>query len=273
MKMLIYLDSERYNQAPVYMGRIIAEATGGDATVLIVVSKSGHIENGEAVAEQVRQDLEDVSSRVFIREGVSKEIIADEIKDESYQLLVADTERINRIRKSLEVDPVLIKQSDISVLLTQHTKPKIKHILLCSACKDEDYSLIEKTAHLAADLEAEITLLHVISGAVPSMYTGLEQIEETVDELLQTNTPIAKHLRRGVEILSEIQVESDVKIRRGIPIEEIVRETQIVSYDLVVIGSSNVNQGLIERLLGNMAVKIINRLELPVLVVGLRDLE
>ena len=273
MKMLIYLDSERYNQAPVYMGKIIAEATGGDVTVLIVVSKGGHLENGEAVADQVRQDLEGVSSRVYVKQGKSKKAIANEIKNETYQLLVADTERINRIRKSLEVDPVLIKQSDISVLLTQHTKPKIQNILLCSACKDDDYSLIMKSAHLAADLGAAITLLHVFPGAVPSMYTGLEQIEETVDEMLQTNTPFAKHLRRGVEILNDHQVESEVKIRRGIPIEEIVRETQIVSYDLVVIGSSRVDQGLIERLLGNMAVKIINRLELPVLVVGKRDLE
>jgi nucleotide-binding universal stress UspA family protein len=187
--------------------------------------------------------------------------------------VIADTERINRIKKSLEVDPVLIKHSDISVLLTQQSKPKVKHILLCSSCKEDDFSLISKTAQLAADLGAKITLLHVFPGSVPSMYTGLEQIEETVDELLQTNTPFAIHLRRGVEILKELNVESEVKIRRGIPIEEIVRETQIVNYDLVVIGSSNVDRGLIEMLLGNLAVKIINRLELPVLVIGSRDLE
>ena len=74
------------------------------------------------------------------------------------------------------------------------------------------------------------------------------------------------------EILKEKDIKSEVKIRRGIPIEEIVRETQIENYDLVVIGSSMVDQGLLEMLLGNMAVKIINRVDLPVLVVGTRTL-
>ena len=75
-----------------------------------------------------------------------------------------------------------------------------------------------------------------------------------------------------MEILKENNIESEVKIRRGIPIEEIVRETQIVNYDLVMIGSTKVDQGLIEMLLGNLAVKIINRIELPVLVIGTRSL-
>ncbi len=273
MKMLIYLDSEKYNHPPVMMGKIFAQATGGEVTLLVVVPKGGHFENGEAVAEQAEKDLEGLSPEIIIKQGKSRQIISEELENTAYQLVVADTERINRIRKSLEVDPVFLKQSDISVLLTQQTKPRIKKILLCTACKEGDFSLIIKTANLAADLKASITVLHVFPGAVPSMYTGLDQIEETVDEMLQTNTPFAKHLRKGVEILKDHQVNSEVKIRRGIPIEEIVRETQIENYDLVVIGSSNVDQGLIQMLLGNLTVKIINRLELPVLVVGLRDLE
>jgi nucleotide-binding universal stress UspA family protein len=272
MKILIYLDSEKYNHPPVFMGKIIARATGGEISVLVVVPKGGHPENGEAVADQVKLDLENLSPRVFIKQGNSREIIKAELDREPYQLVIADTDRINRIKKTIDVDPGLIKQSEISLLLTQQTKPKIKQILLCTGCKEDDYSLIHKAAGLAADLGAKVTLLHVFPGAVPSMYTGLEQIEETVDEMLQTGTPFAQYLRRGVEILKGNNIESEVKIRRGIPIEEIVRETQVENYDLVVIGSSMVDQGLIEMLLGNLAVKIINRIELPVLVVGTRSL-
>lgn len=272
MKILIYLDSEKYNHSPVLMGKIFAKATGGEINVLVVVPKGGHLENGDAVAEQVKLDLEDYSPRIFIRQGISREIIREELDRNVYELVIADTDRINRIKKNIEVDPILIKQSAISLLLTQQTKPKIKHILLCTGCKEDDYSLIDQASCLAADLDATVTLLHVFPGAVPSMYTGLEQIEETVDEMLKTDTPFAKYLRRGVEILKENYIESEVKIRRGIPIEEIVRETQIINYDLVVIGSTKVDQGLIEMLLGNLAIKIINRIELPVLVIGTRSL-
>ena len=90
--------------------------------------------------------------------------------------------------------------------------------------------------------------------------------------MLQTDTPFAQYLRRGVEILKDNNIASEVKIRRGIPIEEIVRETQVENYDLVVIGSSMVDQGLLEMLLGNLAVKIVNRVDLPVLVIGTRTL-
>lgn len=273
MKILIYMDSEQYHHSPVLMGKIIANATGGEINVLVVVPKGGHPENGEAAAEQVRLDLEGCSPNVFIKQGNPKKIIKEELDREPYQLVIADTDRINRMRKSIEVDPVLIKQSAISLLLTQQAKPKINNILLCTGCKEDDYSLITQSSGLAADLGAAVTLLHVFPGTVPSMYTGLEQIEETVDEMLQTDTPFAQYLRRGVEILNGNNIGSEVKIRRGIPIEEIVRETQVENYDLVVIGSSKVDQGLIEMLLGNLAVKIINRIDLPILVIGTRSLE
>ncbi len=272
MKILIYMDSEKYHHSPVLMGKIIAKATGGEINVLVVVPKGGHLENGEAAGEQVRLDLEGCFPKVFIKQGKAKEIIREELDRETYQLVIADTDRINRLKKSIEVDPVLIKQSAISLLLTQQTKPKINKILLCTACKEDDYSLIIQASGLAVDLGAAVTLLHVFPGAVPSMYTGLEQIEETVDEMLQTDTPFAQYLRRGVEILNENNIESKVKIRRGIPIEEIVRETQVENYDLGIIGSSMVDQGWMEMLLGNLAVKIINRIELPVLVIGTRSL-
>lgn len=272
MKILIYMDSEMYHHSPVMMGKIIAKATGGEINVLVVIPKGGHPENGKAIADQVKLDLDGFSPEVFVKQGKSREIIKEELDRNDYQLVIADTDRINRIKKSIDVDPMFIKQSAISLLLTQQTKPKISNILLCCGCKEADYSLINQASSLAGDLGAEITLLHVFPGAVPSMYTGLDQIEETVDEMLQTDTPFAKYLRKGVEILKENKIESEVKIRRGIPIEEIVRETQVENYDLVVIGSSMVDQGLLEMLLGNLAVKIINRVDLPVLVIGTRTL-
>jgi nucleotide-binding universal stress UspA family protein len=160
----------------------------------------------------------------------------------------------------------------ISLLLTENTKPKLEKILLCSGCKGDDYSLITQAAGFARNLDASITLMHVFPGSVPTMYTGLDQIEETVEEILQTDTPFAQYLRRGAEILTEYGIHSEVKIRWGIPIEEIVRETQEINYDLVVIGSSHVKDGLKEMFLGNLAVKVIDQIALPVLIIGKREL-
>lgn len=273
MKILILLDSESYKHPPVMMGKMLAESTPAELHVLVMVQKDGHLENAQAVAQQVKIDLGATKSVVHIEEGSPDVVIREAIDDEGYQLIIVNAERILRLRKTLDIEPILIKQSEISLLITQNTKPKIDRILLCTGCMENDYSLLEQAASLVSHLRASVTLLHVIAGSIPTMYTGLEQIDETVEELLQTDTSYARYLRKGVEVFRQKEIESEVKIRRGIPLEEIIRETQLVNYDLVVIGSTHVNQGLKELLLGNLAVKIIDRVELPVLVVGRRELE
>lgn len=273
MKILIILDSESYNHPPVMMGKIISRAVSGSVDILVVVPRGGHPENGQAVAQQAALDLGEISPRVLIEEGETTAVIKQALENQTYQLVIVNADRIPRLRKTVEVDPLLIKQSQISLLVTQHSKPKIDRILLCTACSENDHSLVQQAAGLAAALGAAVTMLHVCAGAVPTMYTGLDQIDETVEELLQTDTSYAQHLRKGVEILNEHQIESEVKIRRGIPLEEVVRETQVENYDLVVIGSSAVHRGLKEMLLGNLAIKIVDQVELPVLIVGSREME
>ena len=272
MKILIYLDSERYNHPPVMMGRIIARATKAELNVLVGIPKNGHPENGEAIADQVKIDLDGLSPRIFIKLGSPGDIIKEELLQEDYQLLITNADRISRFNKAIDVDPMLIKQSITSILLTQNTKPKLDKILLCSGCKEDDFSLITQGAKFSHDLGASVTLLHVFPGAVPTMYTGLDQIDETVEEILQTDTPFAQHLRHAAEILEELEIDSEVKIRRGIPLEEIIRETQLENYDLVIIGSSRAHEGLKEMIMGNLTVKIIDKIELPVLIIGTRVL-
>jgi len=272
MKILIYIDGESYTHPPILMGKMIAGATSGRITVLVIQSKDGHVENCQAVVDQLNIDLDGYSPEIQIKQGVPGEIIREELQREEYQLVITDADRIHRVRKSTDIDPAFIKHSAISLLITQNTKPKLEKILICSACKEDDYSLINQAAGLAGYLDASVTLMHVFPGSVPSMYTGLDQIEETMEEILQTDTPFAQYLRKGVELLKEANIDSEVKIRWGIPIEEVVRETQMFNYDLVVIGSSKVNQGLKEMLMGNMTRKIIDRVELPVLIIGTRVL-
>jgi len=273
MKILILLDSESYKHPPVLMGKMIADSRTAEIHVLVIVPKDGHLDNGKAVAQQVEHDLGETNNRVSIQQGSTEAIIREALDGEEYQLIIVNAERILRLRNTLDIEPILIKQTEISLLITQNAKPKIDRILLCTGCMENDYSLLTQAAGLFHHLGATVTLLHVIAGSVPTMYTGLEQIDETVEELLQTDTFYARYLRKGVEIFEANQIESEVKIRRGIPLEEIIRETQVVNYDLVVIGSTHVNQGLKELLLGNLAAKIIDRVELPVLVVGRREME
>lgn len=272
MKILIILGGDSYTHPPVLMGKLISGAVSGSVDILVILPKGGHREDGQAVARQASSDLGETQHRILIEEGDTPDVIKQVINQDDYELIIVNADRILHLRKTIEVEPILLKQSEISLLVTQNIKPKIDRILLCTACNEDDHSLIYQGSKLAASLGASITMLHVCGGAVPTMYTGLNQIDETVEELLQTDTYYAQHLRKGVEILNKNQVESEVKIRRGIPIEEVVRETQTENYDLVVIGSSAVNRGIKELLLGNLTIQIVDRVELPILIVGSREM-
>lgn len=268
MNILICLESEKYEHPPVLMGNIIAQATGAGVNVLVVVPENGHWENGESVADQVKEYLDDVAVKVSLQQGDPEVIYREALDQADYDLVVVHAHRRVGFRKHVDVEKTLLDQSRISVLLAENPKPRITNILLSTSCKEGDHSLLRQGASLAHVLGAKITLLHVASGSVPSMYAGLELFDETVSKMLQTDTPFAKHLRRGVEILNKMEVPSEVKIRHGVPVEEIVREAQLENYDLVVVGASGVDEHLKNRLLGNLTTKIVDQVKLPVLVIG-----
>lgn len=267
MKILIGLVSENYHHPPVLMGKLIASEIESSIDVLIVVPENGHLENAEAVQDQVREDFNGFPVEIYIRQGKSADVYQDFLAGEDYNLVIMDPNRGTGFRQRPKINQAIKDSDDLSILLSEFPKPRLEKILLATACKQDDYSLVTEGAKLARALDAELTMLHVISGNVPTMYTGLDQLEETVEELLQTDTPFAKHLRRGISVLNEFGVDSDVMIRRGVPLEEIVRETQINNYDLVVIGATKVSEDIRGRLLGNLTTRLINELKLPVLII------
>jgi nucleotide-binding universal stress UspA family protein len=118
---------------------------------------------------------------------------------------------------------------------------------------------------LAEMADAHVTLLHVTS-PVPSMYTGFDEIEETLPQLLQTDTPIARHLRLGAKILVQHQADAKLRLRHGIAADEILEETVELNCDLVVIGASGTAGRLSGLLMGNVTRQIVEHTPCAVLV-------
>jgi len=146
------------------------------------------------------------------------------------------------------------------VLVVKRVKNRLERVLVCTGGADVALPVIEAGAWLAQGVGARVTLLHVGS-PVPSMYAGLGEIEETLSDLLQTDTPFAQHLREGAELLAERRVESELKLRYGVVADEILCEIQEGDHDLVVIGASGAGGGgwLGGRLLGNWLLGNVTR--------------
>jgi nucleotide-binding universal stress UspA family protein len=99
------------------------------------------------------------------------------------------------------------------------------------------------------------------------MYTGLEQMEETLAELLQSNSERSRELKWAAQVVGDECEISEIKLRRGIVADEMLREAKDAEHDLLVLGSSKAGGGLVRVLMGDLNREIVTRAELPVLVV------
>jgi nucleotide-binding universal stress UspA family protein len=153
------------------------------------------------------------------------------------------------------------------MLVVKNPRVDIRRMLLCTGGLQLAEPLIEVGAKFAVALDADVTLFHVAAN-VPSMYTGLRTIEETLTELLKTDTPVSRHLRRGAAILAEHNVDAEIKLRHGSAVYEIVREIDLEDYDMVVVGASGADTMFKEWFYGNLTQEIVDAVGIPVLVVN-----
>jgi nucleotide-binding universal stress UspA family protein len=119
---------------------------------------------------------------------------------------------------------------------------------------------------LAEASQARATLLHV-STHVPSMYTGLSEMEETLPQLLSSDTTVAQHLRSGAKTLAQHSVEAKLELRHGVVAEEILLQAREGDYDLIVLGATGAAGRLRAWLLGNITWRIIDQALRPIIVV------
>lgn len=159
----------------------------------------------------------------------------------------------------------------VSALVVKDRPTSIERLLVCSGGLPIAEPVIRTGARFAQAAGAKATLLHV-SSAVPSMYTGLQAMEESLQELLSTDTPEAQHLRRGAQIFEKRNIQAVLELRHGIAVDEIMRATQLRDYDLILIGASTSAPRLNRVVVGDVTQRIVDRAPCSVLVTRNADL-
>ena len=160
----------------------------------------------------------------------------------------------------------IVELAQSSVLVIKGNRPSLSRVLICASGTKHGRMSIWAGAAVACGAGAEATVLHVVD-ALPSMYAGLEQMEETLAELLQSDTESSRQLQWAAQVVKAECQFSELKLRRGIAAEEILREAQRGDHDLVVLGSSQYAHGLVRALMGDLTRAIVSRAKRPVLVV------
>lgn len=125
--------------------------------------------------------------------------------------------------------------------------------------------VIAKAVDLAKELNAQMTLLHVVSLDIGFIigdmgYHYLPELEET------TLHEDAKALSNLEEKVKAQGVEVNALVKQGIPVDTILDQAQELNADLIAIGSKG-HGTLYETFVGSVCREVIKLSEIPIYVI------
>jgi nucleotide-binding universal stress UspA family protein len=270
MKILICSDGSSQAESTIRFGGLIAAACHAETTLLGITEKPSE---EDAIFDSLKRGLQllkegGIAAELVIKAGDPIEEIVKRTREISFDLVV-----IGAVRKGTR-GPFLmsakaykiIKAVDPPVLVVTGNREGLKNMLICSGGEKYIDKAVEFSGNIARAAGARVTLFHVMNEP-PPVFSDLTKMEEDVNLLLHSSSMLGQNLRRERELLERMGVESDVRLRHGLVISEVLKEIRRVEYDLVVTGSSPSGGTLRTYIMGNMTREIVNRADCPVLVV------
>lgn len=271
MKVLIYVNDLVADLPGLFLGEMIARQIASEITLLYVYPKDTKRKqgqkDGEKILSQAILKFPDLKVKTSIRRGSVDKRIMEEVEGSEQDIFVITSTRIGGYPRKASVSKDCLTKISCSVLVAKNPKEPIKHILMLTGGFRVSDVMIETGARVACALNAKVTLMHVTVN-VPSMYTGLGTLEETLEELLKTDTPVAKHLRKCARVLDSYNVPSDIKLKHGEPVYEIIKEVDDGDYDFMIIGASGATSTLKEWFLRNVTKDVVDLVGIPILIVN-----
>jgi nucleotide-binding universal stress UspA family protein len=126
------------------------------------------------------------------------------------------------------------KQMNASLLVTWRPRWPLKRLLLLIQDGERDNPALDWAVRLARPSGASVTALAVIP-PLPAMYSRHVRMQQGLDAVLATNTPLGQQMRQVARRLVDWGVEATLLLRQGLPDQEIHREVVQGDYDLIVV--------------------------------------
>ncbi|MFQ5400187.1 MAG: universal stress protein [Anaerolineae bacterium] len=267
MRTLICISGLPYATTTITLGGLIAGLSESDITLLTVVEDESQRAAAEAMLAEAKRLISAPDIALKVRQGKTVDEIIQESKGE-YNMIVVGSRVLGSFLDIFlqSVSRRVSNKAPISVLVVREDHPELRRILICTGGRQLSQSVVLFGARLAEAAGAQVEMLHVADPLL-GVYTGVHRIDEQLPRLLESNTPIARHLRWGSRVLSEHQVQAKLALRRGTPVDEILREAVKGNFDLIIIGPE-VESGLWSGLLmDKVTPQVVDRAPCSVLVV------
>lgn len=278
MKILFCSDGSVNARKALRFGARIAAACGAEPSVL-AISEEGA--DQDALLESLRcaQDAfkeYKLDAELITKKGRAVNEIVKRTMETHYDMVVIGAEHKNPFLCLLEPFSLSVRGHEIvesvepPVLVVAKEPAGLRRMVLCTGGAAYFEKAIEFAGNIAKCANALVDLFHVVP-EVPAMYADLVRMEEDADLLLESNSNLGRSLRHQKELLEQLGVFGQLRLRQGAVVPELLKELQKTDYDLVVCGSMASDEKLRKYIIGDTARDIVNCSELPVLVVRTRQ--
>lgn len=144
-------------------------------------------------------------------------------------------------------------------------------ILVCTDGSEHSQQAIRFSLPFLKQPNTRVTLLFVAPKVEEEFKFYEEMFEEAFEKMreafkgLKYRDPGIKILEKSRKTLVSRGVEAETKMRVGDPAEEILKELEENSYDLVVMGSHGW-KGIKKLFMGSVANKVVQNAQIPILI-------
>jgi nucleotide-binding universal stress UspA family protein len=152
------------------------------------------------------------------------------------------------------------------VLLAKGQRSALHSILVCTAGGEPGLRDVEMAGQLAAQNQAVVAVLHVMSQVALTETNYRPELEAPADDLIARHTREGVHLETALNMLKSLGVSCAAKVRHGLVVDEIAAEARDGNYDLLVIGA-HLARGLSRWLLDDVTAHLLEETQIPILVV------
>jgi nucleotide-binding universal stress UspA family protein len=270
MKILFCSDGSTQAENAVRFGALIAAACQAETSILGIVEKSGQ---EDAVLQALRRAQEilkehHLNAELITKPGRPVPEIIKRTQETRYDLVVIGAAR-KGTRGPLWMSArayKIIESVEPPVLVVIGERTALRRILLATGGTKQADAMVQFAGEIARRVNASVDLLHVLAEP-PAVYANLVRSEEDASQVLLSDSKLGRNLRHQKELLENMGVPCEVRLQHGLVLDELLKELQRTEYDLVMSGSSPAQDRLRVYIMGNVTREIVNRAELPVLVV------
>jgi nucleotide-binding universal stress UspA family protein len=255
-KALVCIGDRPRDERALLFTRKILQAFNFQPTLFHVTSVGSCMQEGNQLLQAAQEIIALETAEIRCVEGNIRKEITKELRQQAYHLIIVGTSKRNPNLRPSPLSQHLANRARTSVLLIRNPPEEICQILICTGGHPESVNAVEWGVHLAKTTNDQITILHIVSSP-PTMYTGLDEIEEDLSEVLARDVPLTYHLKSAASMAEEAGVQAKLELRHGLVIEEILRSAEVNAHDLVVIGAPKPRALFNRILLGYIAPKLL----------------